>query len=185
VTDTKEIPNAFSNSFIQYAGYLNNKHINVHKALQFLKEAYPNKAVEMNTIPVTEIEMINTVKSLNNKNFSGYSGMSNKILKCYANKISKPFTFICNSSIASGIFPERFKFAIARPIHKKGARMEMTNYRPISLLVSLSKIIETLMFNRLNQYLHANEILASEQFGFRKGNNIEKAIFALTNNIPY
>jgi hypothetical protein len=59
----------------------------------------------------------------------------------------------------------------------------MTNYRPISLLISLSKIIETLMFNRLNQYLHANEILASEQSGFRKGHNIGKAIFALTNDI--
>jgi hypothetical protein len=59
----------------------------------------------------------------------------------------------------------------------------MTNNRPISLLISLSKIIEILMFNRRNQYLHANKILPSEQFGFRKGNNTEKAIFALTNSI--
>jgi hypothetical protein len=110
----------------------------------------------MNTFLVTEIEMINTIKSLNNKNSSEYDGMSNKIRKCFANEISKPFTFICNSLVASGIFPERFKFAVVRPIHKKGDRMEMTNYRPISLLISLSKIIETLMFNRLNQYLHAN-----------------------------
>jgi hypothetical protein len=59
----------------------------------------------------------------------------------------------------------------------------MTNYRPISLLISLSKIIETLLFNRLNQYLQANKILAPEQFGFRKGNYIEKAIFTLTDRI--
>jgi hypothetical protein len=85
--------------------------------------------------------------------------------------------------VTSGIFPERFKFAIIQPIHKKGDRMEMTNYRQISLLISLLKIIGTLIFNRLNQYLHANEILTSEQCGFRKGNNIEKAIFALTNSI--
>jgi hypothetical protein len=83
--------------------------------------------MEMNTIPVTKIEMINTIKSLNNKNSSGYDGMSNKILKCCANEISKPFTFICYSSITSGIFPERFKFAIVWPVHKKGDRIEMTN----------------------------------------------------------
>jgi hypothetical protein len=174
LTDTKETVTAVNHFFVQYTGNLNDIHINVHKALQFLKEAYPNKTVEMNAIPVTKIEMINTIKSLNNKNSSGYDRISNKILKCCANEVSKPFTFICSSSIASGIFPERFKFAIVRPIHKKGDRMEMTNYRPISLLISVSKIIETLMFNRLNQYLHANEILASELFGFRKGNKIKK-----------
>jgi hypothetical protein len=146
LTDTKEIENAFNNFFIQYAGNLNNKHINVHRALQFLKEAYPNKTMEMNRIPVTEIEMINTINSLNNKNSPGYDGMSNKILRC-ANEIIKPFTFICNSSTAFWIFSERFKFAIVRPIRKKGDRMEMTNYRPIALLISLSKIIETLVFN--------------------------------------
>jgi hypothetical protein len=133
--------------------------------------------MEMNTIPITEIEMINTVISLNNKNSSGYDGMSNKILKCYANEIRKPFTFICSSMIASGIFPERFKCAVVWHIHKKRDRMEVTNSRPISLVISLSNILEALLFSRLNRYLHANEILACEHFGFRKGNNIEKAIF--------
>jgi hypothetical protein len=114
--------------------------------------------MEMDTLPVTEIEMISTIKSLNPKNSSEYAGMSNKILKCCANEISKTFTFVRNSSIASGIFLERFNFAVVWPIHKNGARMEMTLYRPILLLISLSKIVETLMFNRLNQYLHANGI---------------------------
>jgi hypothetical protein len=64
LTDTKEIANVFNNFFIQYAGNLNNKHINVHKALQFVKEANP-KTMEMNALLVTETEMINTIKSLN------------------------------------------------------------------------------------------------------------------------
>jgi hypothetical protein len=102
LTDSKETANAFNSFFIQYAGNLNNKYITVHKALQFLKEAYPNKTMEMNTILITEIEMINTIKSFNNKNSSGYVGMSKKILKFRANEISEPFTFICNSSIALG-----------------------------------------------------------------------------------
>jgi hypothetical protein len=67
-------------------------------------------------------------------------------------------------------------------MHKKGDKTIMTNYRPISLLISFSKVLETLTFNRLNQYLQANKILAPEQFGFRKGNHIEKTIFTLTDN---
>jgi hypothetical protein len=105
--------------------------INVYKDLQLLKEAYPNKTTEMKIILVTEIEMINTIKFLKIKTSSGYDGISNKILKCYANVLNKPFTFISNSSLASGIYHKRFKFAIVRPIHKKGDRTKMTNYRPI------------------------------------------------------
>lgn len=97
--------------------------------------------------------------------------------------ISKPFTFICNSSLASGIYHDRFKYAKVRPIHKKGDKTKMTNYIPLSLLISFSRISKTLIFNRLNQYLQVNKILIPEQFGFRKGNTIGIAIFNLTDNI--
>jgi hypothetical protein len=53
----------------------------------------------------------------------------------------------------------------------------MTNYRPISLLISFSKILETAVFNRLQQYLQANKILVTEQFGFRKGSTVERVVF--------
>jgi hypothetical protein len=59
----------------------------------------------------------------------------------------------------------------------------MTNYRPISLLITISKILESVVFNRLSLHLQVNNILLPEQFGFRKGISIEKAVFTLTNNI--
>lgn len=97
--------------------------------------------------------------------------------------ISKPFTFIRNSSLASGIYHDRFKYAKVRPIHKKGDKTQMTNYIPLPLLISFSKTSETLMFNILNHYLQVNKILVLEQRGFRKGNTTGKAIFTLTVNI--
>src|SRR5215510_14714128 len=59
----------------------------------------------------------------------------------------------------------------------------MNNYRLVSLLMACSKILEKIMLNRLNHHLQMNEILAIEKFGFRKGSNIEKAVFALTDHI--
>jgi hypothetical protein len=67
------------------------------------------------------------------------------------------------------------------PVHKKGNKAKMMSYRPISLLVTFSKILETAVFNRLNK--HLNNILVPEHFGFRKGIMIQKAIFSLPDNI--
>jgi len=109
--------------------------------------------------------------------------ISNNILKHCVIEISKPMNFIFNYSLMTGVFPDRFKYAIILPIHKKGDKFIMSNFMPISLLLSCSKILETIMFNRLYQYMHTNEILAPKQFGFRKASNIEKAVFSLTDNV--
>jgi len=81
------------------------------------------------------------------------------------------------------IFPDRFKYAIVQPMHKKVDKSFITNYRSLSLLTSCSNILERILFNRLCQYLQMNSILALQQFGFRKESNIGKAVFALTDYI--
>ena len=80
------------------------------------------------------------------------------------------------------MFPDRCKFAIVRPIYKKGDKKEINNYRPVSLLTMMSKIIETIMYRRLEMHLKSSNILASEQFGFMKDAHIDEAIFNFTNN---
>jgi hypothetical protein len=77
----------------------------------------------------------------------------------------------------------RCKLAVIRPIYKKGRSDDLHNYRPISLLTAISKILETIMLRRLVQHLDTNKILTSVQFGFRKDANINDAIFFLLNNI--
>jgi hypothetical protein len=93
ITDTKGIGNAFNNFFIQIAENLNNKHINVCKALTLLIAAYSDITTEMKIIPINKIEVINTIKSLKTMNLSGHDGIYNGILKNCTNVISKPFTF--------------------------------------------------------------------------------------------
>jgi hypothetical protein len=87
-------------------------------------------------------------------------------------------------SLITGTFPDRCKYAIVKPIlYKKGEITEMDNYRPISLLMTCSKILERIMLNRLVQHLEVNNILSAAQFGFQKDLHIDDAVFFLLNNI--
>jgi len=60
---------------------------------------------------------------------------------------------------STGVFTDRLKYAVVKPIFKKGNEQEISNYRPISLLTSFSKIIERLIYARLNAHIDMNNIL--------------------------
>ena len=104
-------------------------------------------------------EIISIIKSLKTKNSFGYDEISTKILKISATFISSPLTYICNKSISSGIFPERLKYSIIKPLYKKGDRTDLSNYRPISILTSFSKVLEKVLYKQLMEYLNNNNIL--------------------------
>jgi hypothetical protein len=59
----------------------------------------------------------------------------------------------------------------------------MTNYMPVSLLTTFSKVLEKVTYNRLSHNIHTNSMLVPEQFGFRKGISTEDAAFKLTDNV--
>jgi hypothetical protein len=79
---------------------------------------------------------------------TGYDEVPSRILKYCASEISKSFSYIHNCSLKSGIYTERLKYAIVKPVYKKGDKNCMINYRPISLPTTISKILEPVVFNR-------------------------------------
>jgi hypothetical protein len=83
----------------------------------------------------------------------------------------------------AGIFPDRLKIAVVKPLHKKGDKYNMTNYRPISLLPIFSKVFEKAMPSRLSHHLYTNNILVPEQLVFRKSMSTEDAAFKLTDSV--
>ena len=95
-----------------------------------------------NTLP-KEIEKI--INSLKIKESSGYDEVSAKILKISVPFISSPLIYICNKSMLSGTSPTRLKCAIVKRLLKKGDKKNVANYRPISLLTSLSKVFERII----------------------------------------
>ena len=88
-----------------------------------------------------------------------------------------------NMSIEHGKFPTFLQNAKVIPCHKDDSRLEMSNYRPISLLPTISKIFEKLMYARLIEFINKHNILYEYQFGFQSGMSTEYAVNALLNNI--
>jgi sarcosine oxidase/L-pipecolate oxidase len=112
----------------------------------------------------------------------GYDEVPLNILKISMHFILSPLVYISNKSLSLGVFPTRLKYSQVSPIFKKGDRTVMSNYRPISLLTSFSKIFEKVIFNRIKHHLDANNILAQKQYSFRTKSSTEVATYNLANN---
>ena len=102
------------------------------------------------------------------------------LIKNNKNSISKVLSDIINLSFKSGIFPQAFKWGIITPIFKSGNPAHIENYRPITILLILSKIFEKCIYNRIVNFLSEFSILSKQQFGFQKGLSTESAVIALT-----
>ena len=128
-------------------------------------------------------EISNIIKSLKTTNSCVYDEIPIKIIKLSTPYIISPLTYIRNKSLSTGVFLEGLKYALIRPVHKKGDKHLITSYRPISLLTSFSKIFEKLIFTRLYKHLLANQILANEQYGFRNNSSAENTTYDVVNEI--
>ena len=95
---------------------------------------------------IDENATIKAIDYIENKSSSGHDGISNILLKYVKLGISKPLTLIINQMITTGMFPDSLKLAKIIPIYKKGKPTDLSNYRPISLLPTISKIFERILF---------------------------------------
>jgi hypothetical protein len=104
-------------------------------------------------------------------------------LKQLDTSVAYPISIITNKSITSATVPEFLKLSKVIPIYKSKSHDEFTNYRPISLLPTLSKILEKVIHKRLYTFLNSANILNDKQFGFRKQHCTTDAVTKLINDI--
>ena len=107
------------------------------------------------------------LQNVNTNKASGIDGISAKILKIAATCISPSLTLIFNQSILTGVFPNDWKISKVIPIYKSEAKDEMTNYRPISIISTVARIFEKLIYNQIYDYLNNHDLLTNSQHGFR------------------
>ena len=111
---------------------------------------------------------------------TGLDDISINVLKLAAPEIVSSITYICNLSLKTATFPAKWKEAKVTPLHKGGSRHDCSNYRPISVLPILSKILEKHVFTHMYAFLQKHNLLTDSQFGFRKQNSCQTALLALT-----
>ena len=134
-------------------------------------------------IPTNQHEILKIVKALKSKKSSGYNGISTKLLNQIIRDIVSPLEHIFNLSLSTGCCPDLLKLAKVIPIYKKDDPAQVTNYRPISLLPCISKILEKIVYKRLESFLSLNKILTPAQFGFRKKFSTDFAITKLLDKV--
>ena len=124
--------------------------------------------------------MFKYLSTLDTSKATGLDGIGPRLLKFSSGIITKSITYIVNKCISNGIFPSLWKQAKVNPLFKGGDKDDVNNYRPISILPTLSKLIEKFMQIHLMHYLITFDVLHKFQSGFRSGHSTETALTLMT-----
>ena len=171
LTNPKDIADVFNNYFSNVVtGIKSSIKYSRNKFFDFLPQININSFF-INPTDKTEIK--NIILFLDPLRSIGPNSVPKKILKLLSNDISTQFAELFNLSFYEGVFP----------IYKKDSQLNCSNYRPISLLSNIDKILKRIMYNRLYKFLETNNLIYSLQFGFRQKHSTSHALIHLTDKI--
>ena len=181
ITDPTQIANSFNSYFSSIGETLQSKIHSTHvRYSKYLKNPNINS---MFLSPTNSIEIYNLILNLNSSKASGPNSIPTAVLKHLNNEISTVLSKLFNLSFSTGVFPEILKTSSVLPLFKKGSKMDCGNYRPISLLSNISKLLEKLMYARLYNFLTVFNCLSELQFGFRNKHSTSHALISITEKI--
>ncbi len=163
--------NKMSTEFNKYFCKIGEKLASKIKDSGNYRDYMPDNCNSMFVSPVPENELVNMIMSLDSNKAVADSDIPTKLLKRCKVIIKIPFLHMVNKSFVTGKFPKILKTARVTPLFKKNDPTEIGNYRPVSILSCISKIIEKLMKKRITYFLDDHNILytGKYQYGFRKG----------------
>lgn len=172
----------FINKYFSSIGQQLALHIQNSSVTDFVHDV-PSKLNSFVLLP-TDCDEVNTIlMNLKTDSAVGWDNIPTSFLKLARNELVPIITHLANLCFTKGVFPTALKRSIITPVYKSGDKTEVSNYRPISVLPALSKIVEKLMNSRLINYMNNFNILSSSQFGFRRGRSTEDAVIGLSSLI--
>ena len=183
ITDEIDIANAFNNYFInitnKYIENVDNEDIVHSKLEEFINKTLPTGASF--DIPCMSQEFVlKQLQGLQKNKATGLDKLGANVLKIASQEIYIPLWKIFNLSINTGIFPDIWKEARVVPLHKSGSLQLTGNYRPISVLPVLSKIIERHVHTHLYNYVRP--LILESQSGFLPKHSCETALCKMVNS---
>lgn len=189
ITDPQQICECFNEYFTTIGSNLcNDIPTQFRQINNVLLNINTNCANELQQLkPTSADEVLKIISCLDSNVSAGVDGINTKTLKCIKKSIVNELTDCINTCFTNGEFPDSLKIAKVSPIYKSGSKMEPGNYRPISVLPTISKIFEKIIHDRLFNYLNSIQFLFKRQYGFRPKSNTSSAtidlITKLKNNI--
>ena len=166
ITNSYDIVNTFNNYFASIANTTKNNIKCSHKHfLDYLKEECESTIFLK---PTSREEIGNIISSLNCNKAPGPNSIPYRILFLLKNETSRQLAYLFNIPFVPGIFPLVLKTAMLVPVFKKDLKLNNSNYLPISLLSTIEKILEKLMYKKLYTSLSKNNIISNLQLGFRQ-----------------
>ena len=139
--DSKTICNEFGTFFSNIGKEYSNCIPKSSKSIISYLDKISRNSSSVFLTPCTSTELLQLINKLPNKKSCGYDGLSNTLIQEIKHEIIEPLTEIFNKSITSGIFPDSMKHAEVVPLYKSGMKNQTTNYHPISLLITILKLL--------------------------------------------
>lgn len=177
--NVKNIADSFNQHYINFGKQL---------ALKINNKQPLNTTVKINKNsiflqPVIESETISIINQLQSSKSPGLDKIKASTLKEIKYEIVKPFTVIINEILKQGAWPTVLKTGVVRPMFKAGDKLDIVNYRPITLISNIAKIAEKVIKNRMTAFLDKHDLLSDRQYGFREGRSTQDAISYITDTI--
>ena len=173
---SQNISNTFAKYFAEvgkkFASKINSPKRYVHDYLKLLQSHQTSLFLS----PTCQQEIKRIVSSLPSKSSSGHDNISNVLLKEIIDQISQVLVEVFNKSMTQGEFPTIMKLAEVVPLYKGKEHYLETNYQPISLLTTISKILEKIIYKRVYSFLQNSGQLYENQYGFHANHSCEHAI---------
>ena len=134
-------------------------------------------------LQIDQLQVLEALSSLDSTKSSGIDGIGPKLLKHCALALYGPIHHLFCTSLTKQVLPSDWKHHCITPIHKSGDKASVNNYRPISLLCILSKVLERFVFDHLNKFFLENSIITTSQFGFRKHHSSVQQLLLFLSNV--
>jgi hypothetical protein len=141
------------------------------------EEIYHNTTTSGLDSPITSEELRNATKKLSQNKAPGHDGIPNEIWKIISLKHSNILLQIFNNALETGTCPSSWSEIVVCPIHKKGDQSQPVNFRPISLVPTILKLLTTILTTRLQDWCDEHKKISECQAGFRRGMGTLEQIF--------
>ena len=188
VNSQNDVANIFNAYFINVANNLG-EHIDVrslsldqinkfyenHQSIIAINNHMENCNDNLSLANVDNSQVAKKFRTLKTKKSCGHDGIPSRLIKLGADVLCHSFCSIVNHSINQQVYPSFYKCALITPVYKKKDQLDKSNYRPVSVLCVLSKVLESIICDQFNEYF--NSIVSDKLAAYRKGYSCENVLF--------